>query len=128
MIRLSGLRLIFLLSIVILAAVFIAIIYLIPSELNYAESKNIQIIDGQEQWILQYDIVNDQQNDISYTIEVTIDGIVFTDSAVVEPGKTYTYIRHIDPGQVSTGEVSLTLYQGEMATPVEQVTYYFDLN
>lgn len=128
MIRLSRLKLIFISSLVVLAAVFIATIYLIPSQLDLAESKNIQIIDGHQQWILQYDIVNDQQSDTSYTIEITIDGTVLTDSAVVEPGKTYTYIRHIDPGQVSMGEVSLTLYQGEMTTPVEQATYYIDLN
>ena len=128
MIRLSRLKLIFISSLVILAAVFIATIYLIPSVLDLAESKNIQIIDGQQQWILQYDIVNDQQNETSYTIEIIIDGVVFTDSTVVEPGRTYTYIRRIDPGQVSMGEVSLTLYQGDMATPVEQVTYYIDLN
>ncbi len=128
MIRLSRLKLIFISSLVVLAAVFIATIYLIPSVLDLAESKNIQIIDGQQQWILQYDIVNDQQDDTSYTIEVIIDGVVFTDSTVVEPGRTYTYIRRIDPGKVSRGEVSLTLSRGDMATPVEQVTYYIDLD
>lgn len=128
MTRLSKLKLIFISSLVILAIAFIATIYLIPSQLDFVESKSIQIIDGQQQWILQYDIVNDQQDDTSYSIEITIDGKVFKDSIVVEPGKTCTYIHHIDPRQISIGEVNLALYQGEMEAPIEQVTYYIDLN
>ena len=69
----SRLRLIFVLSLVVLAGVFIAIIYFIPSGQSYVESKRAQIIEGENEWILQYDIVNGEERDIKYTILVTID-------------------------------------------------------
>lgn len=120
----SRLRLIFVLSLVILAGVFIATIYFIPSGQSYTESKRAQIIDGGNEWILQYDIINNEQRDIKYTIFVTVDDAVYKDSTVVKPGKAYTYIHHIYPQQLDEGKVTFALYEGDKAEPVEQATYY----
>ena len=120
----SRLRLIFVLSLLVLAGVFVAIIYFIPSGKSYTESTRARIIVGENEWILQYDIVNGQAKDIRYTISVSVDGAVYTDSTVVRPGKTYTYIHHIYPEQLKEGKVTLTLYEGDKTEPVEQVTYH----
>ena len=124
----SRLRLIFVLSLVVLAGVFIAIIYFIPSGQSYVESKRAQIIEGENEWILQYDIINDEERDIKYTIFITVDDVVYKDSTVVKPGKTYTYIHHIYPQQLGDGKVTFALYEGGKAEPVEQVTYYIDFH
>jgi hypothetical protein len=71
--------------------VFIAIIYFIPSGQSYVGSKRAQIIEGENEWILQCDIINDEERDIKYTIVVTVDDAVYRDSTVVQPGKTYTF-------------------------------------
>lgn len=126
MIRLSGLKLIFISSLVILAAVFIATIYLIPSQLDLAVSKNIQIIDGENEWILQYDIFNNEERDIAYTILVTAYGTAFSDKTLVAPGREYTYILHI-PHQEIGGEVTLTAYEDGRQEPIEQATYHLDI-
>ena len=120
----SRLRLIFVLSLVVLAGVFIAIIYFIPSGQSYVESKRAQIIEGENEWILQYDIINDEERDIKYTIFITVDDVVYKDSTVVKPGKTYTYIHHIYPQQLKKGEITFALYEEGKAEPIEQVTYY----
>ena len=125
---LSKLRLVFVLSLVVLAGVFILTLYLIPSGQSYPEPRRAQIINAGNEWILQYDIINNQERDIKYTIYVTIDGAVYTDSTVVKPGKTYTYIHHIYPQQLTEGKVAFALYEEGKAKPVEQVTYYIDLN
>ncbi len=124
----SRLRLIFVLSLVILAGVFIATIYFIPSGQSYIESKRAQIIDGGNEWILQYDIINGEQRDIKYTIFVTVDDAVYKDSTVVKPGKTYTYIHHIYPQQLEEGKVTFALYEDGKAEPIEQVTCYIDFD
>lgn len=124
----SRLRLIFVLSLVILAGVFIATIYFIPSGQSYTESKRAQIIDGGNEWILQYDIINGEQRDIKYTIFVTVDDAVYNDSTVLKPGKTYTYIRHIYPQQLEEGKVTFALYEEGKAEPIEQVTCYIDFD
>ena len=124
----SRLRLIFVLSLVILAGVFISTIYFIPSGQSYTESRRAQIIEGENEWILQYDIINNEERDIKYTFFVTVDDAVYKDSTVIKPGKVYTYIRHIYPQQLDEGKVTFALYEEGKAEPIEQVTYYIDLN
>ena len=124
----SKLRLIFVLSLVTLAGVFIFTLYLIPSGQSYPESRRAQIIQADNEWILQYDIINNQETDIKYTIYVTIDDTVYTDTTVVRQGKRYTYIHHIYPQQLVEGKVTFALYEEGKAEPVEQATYYIDLN
>jgi len=123
---LPKLRLIFVLSLVMLAGLFIATIYFIPSGQSYTESRRAQIIEGENEWILQYDIINNEGRDIKYTIYVAIDDAVYTDSTVVKQGKTYTYIHHIYPQQLKEGEVTFALYEEGKAKPIEQVTYHID--
>ena len=125
---LSRLRLIFVLSLVILAGIFIATVYFIPSGQSYTESKRVQIISGENEWILQYDIINNEEREIEYTIYVAIDGTVYSDSTMVKPGKTYTYIHHIYPQQLAEGKVTFTVYEEGKAEPNEQATYYIDLD
>ena len=120
----SRLRLIFILSLIILAGIFISVVYLIPSGNSYTESKRVQVIKGENEWILQCDIINNEERDIEYIIHVIVDGAMYKDSAVVKPGKTYTYIHHIYPQQLDEGKVTFALYEGDKVEPVEQATYY----
>ena len=120
----SRLRLIFLLSLVILAGVFVFALLHIPSGESYPETHRVQIIQAESEWILQYDISNNQDRDIEYTLRITIDGAVYTDSTVVQPGKLYTYIHHIYPEQVTEGKVTCALYEKGKTKPVDQATYY----
>ena len=125
---LSKLRLILVLSIVALAGVFIFTLYSIPSRQGYPESRRAQIIHAGNEWILQYNIINNQETDTKYTICITIDDAVYTDSAVVRSGKTYTYIHHIYPQQLAEGKVTFALYEEGKAEPVEHATYHISLN
>ena len=124
----TKLRLIFVLSLVVLAWVFVTTLYLIPSGQSYPESQRAQIIDAGNEWILQYDIINNQERDIKYTIYVTNDGAVYTDSTVVKPGKIYTYIHHIYPQQLAEGKVIFALYEEGKVKPIEHATYYLNLD
>ena len=124
----SRLRLVFVLSLAVLAGVFIATIYFIPVGHNYNESKRVQIIEGENEWILQYDIVNIEERDVKYTIFITVDDVVYSDSTVVKSGKTYTYIHHIYRQQLAEGKVTFAVYEEGKAEPVEQVTYHVELD
>ena len=124
----SRLRLIFVLSLIILAGVFITIIYLIPSGQDYTESSKAQIIEGEDGWILQYDIINNEDKDIKYIIYVTVDDAVYKDSTVVKQGKKYTYIHHIYPQHLKERKVTFTLYEEGKTEPIEEVTYHIDHN
>ncbi|MDD5082778.1 MAG: hypothetical protein PHU08_05330 [Dehalococcoidales bacterium] len=120
----SRLRLLFIVSLVILAGAFVATMYWLPSASDATESGKAQIIARDNEWILQYDITNQEDRDIQYTIIVTVDNNVYEDTAVVKPGKVYTYIHHIYPQQSTDGKVTLALYEEGKTEPIDQVTYY----
>lgn len=105
---------------------FISSIYFIPSGQSYTESRRVQIIEGEGEWILQCDIINDEETDIKYTILVGVDDKSYTDSVVIKQGKTYTYIHHIYPQQLEEGKVTFALYEEGKTGPVEQATYYIN--
>jgi|SRR3990172_43399 len=118
------LKLIFILSLIILAGLFISVVYLVPSSQKPVESKRVQIIKGENGWTLQYNITNDKDRDIKYTIIVTVDNAARKDITIVQAGKTYTYIYHISPQQLTKGQVTVALHEEDKAEPVEQTTYY----
>ncbi|MFC1871144.1 hypothetical protein ACFLYF_01900 [Chloroflexota bacterium] len=122
------LRLLFILSLITLAGVFIAVLFLIPPGEGYPESSKAQIIHDGDVWIIQYDIINQRETDTEYTIHVNIDDVFYSDSTIVTPGRIYTYIHHINPQEISEGRVTVTLYEAGRAEPVEQNTYYIDLD
>ncbi len=88
----------------------------------------MQIIEGDEEWILQCDITNNQGRAIDYAFSVTVDDVVHQDSTTVEQGQTYTFIHHIYPGQLVAGEVTFTLREKGKAEPIEQVAYNIEFN
>ncbi len=124
----AKLRLIFVLSIVVLAGVFIATFFLIPASDTSNESKRVQIIEGENEWILQYDIFNYEEKDIGYRIMVTANGNTYSDSTIVESGGKYTYIQHLSRQQLGEGVVTLTVYEDGRQEPVEKATYQVDLD
>ena len=124
----SKLRLIFILSLVTLAGVFISAVFLLSSGQDYPESHRAQFIHDGNDWILQYDISNRQETETEYTIHISIDDAFFSDRTIVMPGKTYTYIHHINPRQLTEGKVTVTLYEEGRAEPVAQNTYYLDVD
>lgn len=118
------LRLIFIASVIILAGLFIAVVCLVPSSQTSQESRRTQLIKGDNEWILQCDIANDSEEDVKYTFNLRLDDTLYTDSAAVKPGKTYTYIHHIYPHQLMAGKVTFMVYQEGIAEPLEQADYY----
>lgn len=107
----------------ILTGVFIFTLYFLPREENYNETRSGQIIEGENEWILQYNITNSESKDIKYTITVNVDGKVYEDSTTIKQGKTYTYIHHIYPQELTEGKVTFILYKEGSKEPVEQTTY-----
>jgi uncharacterized membrane protein len=104
-----------------------SIVYFLPSREGYTETKRVHIIEAENEWILQCDIINNEDRDIEYTIVVTVDDIVYTDSTVVKPGKSYTYIHdYVYPQQLQEGKVSFALYQEGKSEPIEQATFYLN--
>ena len=82
------------------------------------------LLRTENEWIAEFDIINPQESEQLYTITVTMDGMQYNEDALIQPGKTFTYIHHIYPDRLTEGCVTITICREGESTPVEQVTYY----
>jgi hypothetical protein len=120
------LRIVFILSLAILAALAVSTVYFLPSGESYVESKKLKIIAEDTEWILPYDILNRDEQDKQYAMEITVDGAIYHDETTVKKGKYYTYLFHIQPEQLVAGNVGFTVYEQGKAVPVDQATFQIE--
>ena len=123
----SGLRLriAFIISLVILGVlVVLAVFRPRVSAEEYSVVSRESIIRGEDQWIIQLDIVNQEKKDMIYTLLWSSEGEDYTEEVLVKEGRIYSHIRHVYPEKVPEGKIYLTIYREGAATPFEQSTYY----
>jgi len=119
------LRIIYIVSLVILG-VLVAFTVFRPMATGeeYSEVQRAQLLEREDQWIIEFDIINREGKDMSYTIRVLADGKQYTESVLVRDGGMFTYIHHFYPERLTKKEVSFAVYREGESTPIEQATYY----
>ena len=118
-------RIIYIVSLVILG-VLVAFTVFRPMATGeeYSEVQRAQLLEREDQWIIEFDIINREGKDMSYTIKVVSDGKSYTESILVRDGGMFTYIHHFYPERLTKKEVSFAVYREGESTPIEQATYY----
>ena len=118
-------RIIYIVSLVILG-VLIALTVFRPMATGeeYSEVQRAQLLEREDQWIIEFDIINQEKQDMSYIIKVLADGKQYTESVLIRDGGMFTYIHHFYPDRLTKKEVSFAVYKEGESTPIEQATYY----
>jgi len=119
------LRIIYIVSLVILG-VLVAFTVFRPMATGeeYSEVQRAQLLEREDQWIIEFDIINREGKDMSYTIRVLTNGKQYTESVLIKDGRMFTYIHHFYPERLTKKEVSFAVYGEGESTPIEQATYY----
>lgn len=91
---------------------------------RYSEVQRAQLLEREDQWIIEFDIINREGEDTDYTIEVITDGEQYTESVLVRDGGVFTYIHHFYPERLTQNEVSFAVYKEGESTPIEKTTYF----
>ncbi len=121
----SKLRIIYILALVLLGVILVFTVFRpMTTGEEFSEVSRESIIQSDDQWIIQLDIINHEGEEQNYTINIWVDGKPSTESFAVEEGKMFTYIRHIYKDQITKGEVSFTVYREGEGSPIKQVSYY----
>jgi hypothetical protein len=120
------LRIIYIVSLVILGGlVALTLFRPLVSEDKYSSVSRESIIQGDDQGIIQFNIINREGEDQNYIISISVNGYSYRQEVLIRNGATFTYIHHIYPEMVKeTGKVSLSVYKEGEASPFEQATYY----
>ena len=112
-------------SLVILSILLVlAFYYPIITESKYSEVQRVQLLEKGNERIIQFDIINHEQKNMNYSILVTIDEKKYTEDVLIRKGGKFTYIHHIYPERITTGEVSFMVYKEGETAPIEEMTYY----
>jgi len=82
------------------------------------------VIQGEDEWIIQFDIINKEGEESSYIINWSTGRETYTERVSIKDGGIFTYIHHVYPQTVKEGKVNLAIYKEGEPTPFEQATYY----
>ena len=122
----SKLRIIFVASLLILG-VLLAFTLFRPITVGQKFETLIResIIQGEDKWIIQINLINKEGEVTDYTVEWSTGGeTYYSEKVSIKNGRTFTNIHHVYPKTVKEGEVQLTIYKEGEPTPFEQSTYY----
>jgi len=123
----SRLKIVYIASLVILG-VLIAFTVFRPMAVGgeYSTVQRAQLLETEDQWIIQFDIINHEGEDKNYTITVLVDGKQYNESVLIPDGRMFTYIHHVYPDRITDGDVRFTVYKEGEATPLEEATYHLN--
>jgi len=122
----SKLRIIFVASLLILG-VLLAFTLFRPITVGQKFETLIResVIQEEDEWIIQINIINKEDKITDYTIEwSTGEETYYSERVSIKNGRTFTNIHHVYPETVREGEINLTIYKEGESTPFERSTYY----
>jgi hypothetical protein len=123
--RITKLKIIFILSLMVLAALFVMAVFKpFASGGSYTEVSRQSLLQNQEEWIFQFDILNHEGGDVRYSIQMEFSGKDYREDFVVRDGGKFTYIHHIKQNTFASGQVSYRIYKENAKEPFETGTYY----
>jgi hypothetical protein len=106
------LRIFYIASLVILGLLLVFAVY---KPMNSSEQYSLvtweSIIEGENQWIVQFDIINHEQRDMDYYICWVTGEDTYEENVSIKDGGVFTYIHHIYPRMVEKGKVGLVVYK-----------------
>jgi hypothetical protein len=119
------LKIIFILALAILGA--LVIFTFIPqasSGKTYTEVAREHIIQQQDGYLIQFDIINHEGQDITYTVVMTVDNNSYIEKVTIQDGHTYTYGHYIYPEKLTSGIVNLLVSKAGDPSPVADINYH----
>ncbi len=120
----SKLKIFHILSIVILVALIgFAVFNPIATGAKYSEVQREQLLRTEDEWIIQFSIINHEGQDTEYTINVSVAGKQYNEQFLLEDGGKYTYTHHIRRDMASS-KASFSIYKKGEESPREQTNYY----
>jgi len=91
---------------------------------EYSTVQRVQLLEAENKWIIQFDLINHEGRDQNYTITVVVDGKQYNESVLIQDRRMFTYIHHFYRDRLTNNEVKFAVYKEGEATPLEEVTYY----
>ena len=123
----SKFRVFYIISVLILGALLVLSVFRpMAADAKYSEVQRRQLLQMQDQWILQFDILNHEDEDVTYTIYSTAGDRNHVQSVTIKAGGMFNYMQRIYPESMSEKILSFAVYKEGEDTPFEKATYHFE--
>ncbi len=123
----SKLKVIYIVALVVLGVLVAFTIFRpMATGREYSDVVKEHLLYTEDEYIIEFDIVNHEGEDKNYTISVLIDGELSSKVFLVRDGHVFTYIHHIYRDKIIEPTVSFTIYKEGEDSPFEQTTYYLE--
>jgi hypothetical protein len=121
----SRLRLVYITSLVILGVLMVStILPPLATGSKYSEVQREQLLQTENGYIIQFDIVNHEGEDRQYTVRVSFDSYQYAEDVSIPDGSGFTYVHHVFTDRMTEGDVSLAVYKEGEIFPFEQAIYH----
>ena len=119
------LRSIFIISLVILGVlVVLAVFRPLATGQEYSTVARESVLQTEDQWIIEFDIINRENKDVNYNIVWSSGGETYTESVLVGKGRIYSHIHHVYRQTIKEDKINMAIYEEGKTVPYERVTYY----
>lgn len=124
--KMPPIRVIYLLSLVALGVLFVMAFFMpLATGKEYSTVQKEQVIKKREGWVIQFELVNVQEENSAYEIhEMLGTGASYRGSVIIPGGGAYVFTHHIFSEDVVDGKVNYLIYRNNIPDPVEKLTYY----
>ncbi len=118
-------RIVYIVSLVILGVLVVLTVFRpMASGEKFSTVSRESIIEKEDEWIIEFDIVNREGKDMNYVINWSTGGETYSERVLVKDGHKFTCIQHYYPETVKGGKVHLAIRKEGEAAPFEECTYY----
>ncbi len=115
----------YVLSLVILVTVLVLIVSSsITGDKECSRVQRAGLLKVEDGWVVQFDLINNEGKDTSYTINSSSQGKTYVSSVLILDGGVFTYLHYIDRDAVTDNEVNLAIFKEGESNPIEKATYY----
>lgn len=120
----SRLKIIYIASLILLGLmVSLTVFKPLAKGAHYNDVQRESLIKSDQEWVLQFSLINNDTNAETYRINVDKDGQLYQDEVSVEGQSEYTYIQHFQRQKGKDHTLDAAIYPKGSNQPIERLHY-----
>ena len=121
----SKLRMVFILLLVILGAMVVfTVLRPMATGREYSKVQGTQLLQAEDEWVIQFNIMNNEGKDTGYEIEVSHGNELYRAPVIIPDEGMFTYIHRIPYNTKGDRDITFTIYKDGDPEPLRQLNYY----
>lgn len=126
----SKLRILYIVLLVVMGTLLVfTLVKPMATGKKYSEVQRESLLRSDNGWVIQFDIINREGKEQSYTLQFSIDNDKpYREEVILQNGMSFTFIRRVPPNELvgKTGNATFSVYKKGEDVPIEKITYHLE--